>query len=46
MHRKSSPFLDQMRSAIRTRHYSIRTEKTHVDWVRRFIRRFEPFNSI
>lgn len=37
MHRKSSPFLDQMRSAIRTRHYSIRTEKTYVDWVRRFI---------
>lgn len=37
MNRKSSPFLDQVRSAIRTRHYSIRTEKTYVDWVRRFI---------
>ena len=37
MNRKSSPFLDQIRTAIRTRHYSIRTEKTYVDWVRRFI---------
>ena len=29
--------LDQVREAIRVRHYSIRTEKTYVDWVRRFI---------
>jgi len=29
--------LDQMREAIRVRHYSIRTEDTYVDWVRRFI---------
>ncbi|CAM5797704.1 integron integrase [Rhizobacter fulvus] len=29
--------LDQMRHAIRVRHYSIRTEATYVDWVRRFI---------
>src|SRR5438094_9284067 len=29
--------LDQMREAIRVRHYSIRTEDAYVDWARRFI---------
>lgn len=29
--------LDQVRHAIRTRHYSRRTEKTYADWIRRFI---------
>jgi integron integrase len=29
--------LDQVRVAIRTRHYSIRTEQAYVDWVRRFV---------
>lgn len=29
--------LDRMREAIRRRHYSYRTEETHVHWVRRFI---------
>jgi len=29
--------LDQVRSAIRTRHYSRRTEKAYVFWVRRFV---------
>ena len=29
--------LDRMRSAIRLRHYSIRTEDTYTHWVRRFI---------
>ena len=29
--------LDQVRDAIRLRHYSIRTEKAYVDWCRRFI---------
>jgi len=29
--------LDQLRDAIRLRHYSIRTEETYVQWVRRFI---------
>jgi integron integrase len=29
--------LDQLRERIRLRHYSIRTEDTYVDWVRRFI---------
>lgn len=30
--------LDQLRAAIRLRHYSIRTETAYVDWVRRYIR--------
>jgi len=32
-----SPFLDEVRSAIRVRHYSIRTEQAYLDWIRRFI---------
>ncbi len=33
----TSPFLERVRDAIRTRHYSIRTEQAYVDWIRRFI---------
>jgi integron integrase len=34
----SSPrLLDSVRAAIRVRHYSHRTEKAYVDWIRRFI---------
>jgi hypothetical protein len=29
--------LDQVRQAIRTRHYSLRTEETYVQWIKRFI---------
>ncbi|MBI3902454.1 MAG: integron integrase [Nitrosomonadales bacterium] len=29
--------LDQVRAAIRVRHYSIRTEQAYVDWIKRFI---------
>ena len=29
--------LDQVRERIRTRHYSIRTEDSYVDWIKRFI---------
>ena len=29
--------LDRVREAIRTRHYSRRTEKAYVHWIRRFI---------
>lgn len=29
--------LDQVRAAIRYRHYSLRTEETYVAWIRRFI---------
>jgi integron integrase len=34
---RPSPFLEQIREAIRVRHYSIRTEQAYVDWARRFI---------
>ena len=30
--------LDQIREVIRFKHYSIRTEESYVDWVRRFVR--------
>src|SRR5436190_5587264 len=30
--------LDQVREAIRRKHYSLRTEETYVDWIRRFVR--------
>ncbi len=33
----NSPFLQQVRNAIRVRHYSVRTEQAYVDWTRRFI---------
>jgi hypothetical protein len=29
--------LDEVRQAIRTRHYSFRTEKAYVHWIKRFI---------
>ena len=29
--------LEQLRIHLRTRHYSIRTEQTYIDWARRFI---------
>jgi hypothetical protein len=30
--------LDQLREVLRLKHYSIRTERSYSDWVRRFIR--------
>ncbi len=35
--RTPSPFLERVRTAIRVRHYSRRTEKTYLFWARRFI---------
>ena len=35
--RRPAQFLGSLRQAIRVRHYSIRTEDTYVDWVRRLI---------
>jgi hypothetical protein len=29
--------LDQVRQAIRARHYNLRTEKAYVQWIKRFI---------
>ena len=36
--RRSPRLLDQVREAIRVRHYSYRTEQQYLGWVRRFIR--------
>ncbi|PKO83880.1 MAG: hypothetical protein CVU17_04560 [Betaproteobacteria bacterium HGW-Betaproteobacteria-11] len=33
----SSPFLESVRNKIRLKHYSIRTEESYAQWVRRFI---------
>ncbi|WP_456377740.1 integron integrase [Thiolapillus sp.] len=35
--RYQSAFLTEVADAIRTRHYSIRTEQAYIDWIRRFI---------
>ncbi|MGH9437973.1 MAG: phage integrase N-terminal SAM-like domain-containing protein, partial [Terriglobia bacterium] len=35
--KKPLKLLDQVRAAIRTRHYSLRTEQTYLHWIRRFI---------
>jgi site-specific recombinase XerD len=34
---KPSPFIEQVRSELRTRHYSLRTEKTYLYWIRHFL---------
>ena len=34
---KQPKLIDQVRSAIRLRHYSIRTEEAYVQWIRRYI---------
>jgi len=32
-----SPFLEEIRNILRTKHYSIQTEKTYLSWIKRFI---------
>ena len=32
-----SPFLEQVRNIMRTKHYSIQTEKAYLSWIKRFI---------
>lgn len=34
---QSSTLLGRVREAIRYKHYSIRTERSYVEWVRRFV---------
>jgi Phage integrase, N-terminal SAM-like domain len=34
---KPKKLLDQVREALRTRHYSYRTEQTYMDWIKRYI---------
>lgn len=33
----NSPFMEWIRTELRTRHYSIRTEKTYLYWIKQFI---------
>ena len=33
----SKKLLDEVQEVLRRRHYSIRTEHTYVDWIKRFI---------
>lgn len=35
---RKSPFLEKVRAAIRVRHFSVRTEKTYIAWIVRYIR--------
>jgi hypothetical protein len=37
MEPKPKKLLDQVRDALRLKHYSIRTENSYVNWIRRFI---------
>ena len=37
METKPKKLLDQVRDALRLKHYSIRTENSYVDWIRRYI---------
>ena len=37
MYRPPQTLLDQVRDVIRRKHYSIRTESTYCDWIRRYI---------
>ena len=32
-----SPLLDEVRQAMRVRHYSIRTEQAYIQWIKRYI---------
>lgn len=34
---RSPKLLDQVRDRLRVKHYSIRTEHTYMDWIKRFI---------
>ena len=36
-HERKPKLLDRVRAAIRTRHYSLRTEEAYVGWTKRFI---------
>ena len=34
---KAPKLLDQVRDKIRLKHYSLRTEQTYTDWIKRFV---------
>lgn len=35
--RPAPKLLDQVRETIRRKHYSLRTESTYIDWIKRYI---------
>ena len=37
LQKRPKKLLDQVREAIRLKHYSIRTEETYVSWIKRYI---------
>ena len=37
MDKKPKKLLDQVRDALRLKHYAYRTEQSYVDWIRRYI---------
>jgi len=37
MNKRPKKLLDQVRDALRTQHCSIHTEKTYVEWIKRYI---------
>jgi Phage integrase, N-terminal SAM-like domain len=37
MEHRPKKLLDQVREAIRLKHYSIRTEESYVTWIKRYI---------
>lgn len=34
----TSPFLNEVRAALRIKHYSYATEKVYIEWIKRYIR--------
>ncbi len=36
-----SPLITRVRESIRTRHYSLRTEKTYINWIKNFINHYK-----
>ncbi len=36
-HPQKSPFMERVQHVLIVQHYSIRTEKNYLDWIRRFI---------
>ncbi len=34
---KRSPFIESIRTVMRTKRYSLKTEKTYLHWIRRYI---------
>ena len=37
MNQKPEKLLDQVRDALRLKHYAYRTEQSYVDWIKRYI---------